>query len=80
MKKIFCKVLERMFPSETNRVKANRVAKRTAMQRMLDADRELRANGFGTNRINDELRLALSAYKCGKYECVSERINLFVLV
>lgn len=80
MKKIFCKVLETIFPSETNRVKANRVAKRTAMQRMLDADRELRANGFGTNRINDELRLALNAYKLGKYERVSERIDMFVLL
>lgn len=80
MKKIVCKILEMIFPSETNRVKANRIAKRTAMQQMLDADHALRANGFETNRINAELRLALSAYKCEKYERVSERIDMFVLL
>lgn len=80
MKKIICKILEIVFPGETKRIKAERTEKRTAMQRLLDANRELRANGFGTNRINDELRLALSAYKCGKYERVSERIDMFVLL
>ena len=70
MKKIICKIIERVFRNETNRIKAER----TAMQRMLDADRELRANGYETNRINAELHLAMSAYKHGKYERVAERI------
>ena len=74
MKKIICKIIERVFRNETNRIKAERTAKRTAMQRMLDADRELRANGYETNRINAELHLAMSAYKHGKYERVAERI------
>ena len=74
MKRIICRIIELVFPGETNRVKAERRAKRTAMQQMLDADHALRANGYGTNRINEKLRGAVRMYERGSYKHVPANI------
>lgn len=68
MKKIICKILEHVFPGETNRIKAERRAKRDAMQELLDVSRKMRERGFCTNTINDRLDPALKCYKRGRYE------------
>lgn len=74
MKKILCRVIERVFPCETNRIKAGRLEKRTAMQQMLDADCAMRANGCKTERINEKLRAAVRLYDRGHYSQVGANI------
>lgn len=74
MKKIICKILEIVFPVETARVRAERIAKRDALQWLLNASHELRANGYETNRINARMNCALRLYERGRYEHV--RANL----
>lgn len=79
-REIIIKVIERIFPAQTNEIRMRRQWKRDAMQKMLDADRIFRENGYGTERINSELRLALGAYERGMYNRVEERITFFVLL
>ena len=71
MKKIICKILEVMFPTATNRIKAERAetnrAKRAAIQALLDATNELRRKGVDVNRINDRMDGALDAYLSGDF-------------
>ena len=66
--------IERVFPCEPNRIKAERLAKRTAMQQMLDANHAMRANGYETNRINTQLSLAVKRYDAGRYHKVGVAI------
>lgn len=67
MKKIICRIIERVFPEQVKRIKETNRARRTAIQAMLDASHELREKGCGTNRINYKLDWALDAYEHGRY-------------
>lgn len=72
MKKIICKILEIVFPGETNRIKTERRAKHDAMQELLDVNRKMRERGFCRESINDRLDPALNCYKRGRYERAKE--------
>ena len=79
MKRIICRIIELVFPNETAKIIARRTAKRTAMQRLLDASRHLRVSGLDTNETNRALRGALRAYELCDYEHVGERIGRAIL-
>lgn len=74
MKKFLCRIIERVFPCETNRIKAGRLEKRTAMQQMLDADCSMRSLGYRTSYINEQLKTPLGLYNRGHYSQVGANI------
>lgn len=74
LRNALARCIELVFPVETARVRAERIAKRDALQWLLNASHELRANGYETNRINARMNCALRLYERGRYEHV--RANL----
>lgn len=79
MKKIICKVIERLFPGEVKRIKETNRARRTAIQAMLDANRELRAVGKSVNETNRAMRTALNWYNERDYERCLKRTGAVML-
>ena len=63
-------MIEMIFPKKVKAWKTNRLAKRTAMQQMLDADRAFRANGCNREQINLKLFCAVRMYDRGRYDQV----------
>lgn len=68
MKKILCRVIERVFPEQVARIKETNRAKRTAIQAMLDSNNKLRANGCSVSCINDKLHVAVWMYDRGRFD------------
>jgi len=81
MKRIICRIIERVFPHEVKRIKETNRARRDAIQKLLDADLTMRAqfkhravNGDETSIINNRLNDALRAYERGQYGAISSLI------
>lgn len=68
MKKIICKVIERLFPGEVKRIKETNRARRAAIQALLDANRVFRLYGTSPERINATLGESLKMYCRGDYK------------
>lgn len=79
MKRIICRIIERVFPDQVKRIRETNRARRRAIQMLLDASRFLRGSGCDTNETNRALRGALNAYELGEYERVGERANRAML-
>jgi len=73
MKKIICRVIERLFPEQVAKIRETNRARRAAIQVLLNVSGGLRRSGCTTSETNRALRSALSAYELGDYEHVHER-------
>lgn len=75
---IFARIIERIFPEQTTQIRNERLEKRTAMQKMLDASRKLNEYGWSRDGINEKMAECLRLYGKGSYKlCV---LNLPVTV
>ena len=79
MKKIICKVIERVFPEQVKRIKETNRARRTAIQAMLDANRLVREAGNSVSETNRIMRTALNWYNVHDYDRCLKRTGAVML-